>query len=52
MPTRRIGTQDVGSAIKNNVVQPGLLFDVVLYLSNISRSRFLINKEILKKFRI
>ena len=54
MPTRKILTHcvDVGSGLKNNVVQPGLLFDLVLYLSNISRSRCLINKEILKKFRI
>ena len=43
---------DVGSALKNNVVQAGLVFDVVLYLPNISRSRCLINKEILHKFKM
>mgnify|MGYP007058651967 FL=1 len=32
LPTRKIGTHcvDLGSALKNNVVQAGLVFDVVL----------------------
>ena len=34
----------VGSALKNNVVQAGLVFDVVLYLPSISRSSCLIQK--------
>ena len=44
LPTRKIGTHcvDVGSALKNDVVQAGLVFDVVLYLASISRSRCLI----------
>ena len=54
LPTRKIGTHcvDVGSALKNNVVQAGLVFDVVLYLPGISRSRCLINTGILQKFKI
>lgn len=43
LPTGKIGTHcvDVGSAvIKNNVVQAGLVFDVVLYLPSISRLMF------------
>jgi len=54
LPTAKIGMHcvDVGSALKNNVVQAGLVFDVVLYLPNISRSRCLINKEILHKFKM
>ena len=34
LPTREIGTHfvDVGSALKKNVVQAGLVFDVVLYI--------------------
>ena len=34
LPTRKIGMHcvDVGSALKNNMVQAGLVFDVVLYL--------------------
>ena len=34
LPTRKIGAHcvDVGSALKNNVVQAGLVFDVVLYI--------------------
>ena len=34
LPTRKIGTHCVvvGSALKNNVVQAGLVFDVVLYV--------------------
>ena len=53
LPTRKIGTHcvDVGSALKNNVVQAGLVFDVVLYLPNLSRSRYLINKEILQNLK-
>ena len=44
---------DVGSALKNNMVQAGVVFDVVLYLPNISRSRCLIiNTEILQKLKI
>ena len=52
LPTRKTGTHcvDVGSGLKN-VVQVGLVFDVVLYLPNISRSRCLMNKEILQKFQ-
>ena len=48
LPTRKIGTHcvDVGSALKNNVVQAGLVFDVVIYLPSISRLRCLINTEI------
>jgi len=38
----------IGSALKNNVVQAGLLFDVVLFLPSISRSRCLIDTEILQ----
>ena len=47
LPTRKIGTHcvDVGSALKNNVVQAGLVFDVVIYLPSISRLRCLINTE-------
>ena len=45
LPTRKIGTHcvDMGSALKNNVVQAGpVLFDVVLYLpSSVSSTRFL-----------
>jgi len=54
LPARKIGTHcvDVGSALKNNVVQAGLVFDVVLYLPSISRSRYSINTEILQKFKI
>ena len=54
LPTRKIGMHclDVGSALKNNMVQAGLVFDVVLYLPNISRSRCFINTEILQKFKI
>ena len=39
LPTRKIGTHcvDVGSALKNNLVQAGLVSDVALYLPNISR---------------
>ena len=40
LPTSNIGTHcvDVGSAlIKNNMVQAGLVFDVVLYLPSILR---------------
>jgi len=46
LPARKIGTHciDVGSALKNNVVQAGLVFDVVLY-SGISRSGYLINSK-------
>ena len=44
LPTRKIGTHcvDMGSALKNNVVQAGLVvFDVVLYLpSSVSSTRF------------
>ena len=43
---------DLHSALKSNVVQPGLVFDVVLYLPTISRPRCLINAEILQKFKI
>ena len=43
---------DVGSALKNNMVQAGVVFDVVLYLPRISRSRCLINTEILQKLKI
>ena len=41
--TRKIGKHcvDVGSALKNNVAQAGLVSDVVLYLPSISRSRCL-----------
>ena len=48
LPTRKIGTHcvDVGSALKNNVVQAGLVFDVVIDLPSISRLRCLINTEI------
>ena len=48
LPTRKIGTHcvDVGSALKKNVVQAGLVFDVVIYLPSISRLRCLINTEI------
>ena len=54
LPTRKIGTHciDVDSALKNNVVQAGLVFDVVLYLPKILRSRCLINTEILEEFKI
>ena len=43
LSTRKIGTHcvDVGSGLKNNLVQAGLEFDVVLYLPSISRSTFL-----------
>ena len=34
----------MGSALKNNVVQAGLVFDVVLYLPSISRSSCLMQK--------
>ena len=37
----------MGSTLKNNVVQAGLVFDVVLYLPSISRWRCLMNTEIL-----
>ena len=43
---------NVGSALKNTMVQAGLVFDVVLYLPSISRSRCLINTDILQKFKI
>ena len=48
LPTRRIGSRcvDVSSALNNNVVQAGLVFDVVLYLPNISRLRC----HLIKKF--
>ena len=48
LPTRKIGTHcvDLGSALKNNVVRAGLVFDVVIYLPSISRLRCLINREI------
>ena len=56
LPTRKISTPCivVGNALKNNVVQAGLVFDVVLiYLPNILRSRCsIINKKILQKFKI
>ena len=54
LPTTKIGTHcgDMGSALKNNVVQAGLAFDVVLYLPSISRSKCLMNTEILQKFKI
>ena len=54
LPTRKIGTHctDVDNALKNKVVQAGLVFDVVLYLPNILRSRCLINTEILEEFKI
>ena len=42
----------MGSALKNNVVKAGLVYDVVLYLPRISRSTYLINTEILQKFKI
>ena len=54
LPTRKISMPCivVGSALKN-VVQPGLVFDVVLiYLPFILRTRCSINKEILQKFKI
>ena len=49
-----VGTHcvDVGSALKNNMVQASLVFDEVLSLPSISRSRCLINREILQKFKI
>ena len=45
----KIGTHcvDAGSALKNNAGQAGPVFDVVLSLPRISRSRSLINTEIL-----
>ena len=48
LPTRRIDSRcvDVGSVLKNNVVQAGVVFDVVLYLPYISRSRC----HLIKKF--
>ena len=54
LPTSKISMHhiDLHSALKNNVVQAGLVFDVVLYLPSISRPRFLINTEILQKFKI
>ena len=53
LPTRKISTLCivVGSALKNNVVQAGLVFDVVLYLDNIPRSGYSINKDILQKLK-
>ena len=52
LPKRKIGTHcvDAGSALKT-VEQAGLMFAVVPYLPNISKSRCLINKEILQKFK-
>ena len=46
LPTSKIGTHcvDVGSALKNNMVQAGLVFDVMLYLPSISRSGCLIGR--------
>ena len=54
LPRRKIGMHciDVDSALKNNIVQAALVFDVVLYLPSISRLRCLINIEILQKFKI
>ena len=51
LPTRKIGMHcvDVDSALRNNVVQAGLVFDLVLYLPSISRSRCLIYTEIFQQ---
>ena len=53
LPTRKIGTPciDVGSALKNDVVQAGLVFDVVLFLPSISRSRCLIDTNFADTFK-
>ena len=53
LPTRKIGTHsvDVDSALRNNVVQAGLVFDLVLYLPSISRSRCLIYTEIFQQYK-